>query len=180
MFRLVRLKGIVRIPPEFFGSDLRSVAYSLLKEQYQDKIFKDIGLVIAVLDAEVSEEGIIIPGDGATYHEADFSVISFMPVQGEVIEGIVSQVTHNLVYINVGPVDGVVYVGQISDDQFKFDPNRGALIGEKSKKVLQKGDVVRARVIGVSVEANRPMRIQMTMRQPYLGKVEWIVPQKVK
>ena len=180
MFRLVRLRGIVRIPPDLFGSDLNAVAYSVLKEQYQDKIFKDIGLVIAVLDAEVSEEGIIVPGDGATYHEARFSVLSFMPVQGEVIEGIVSQVTQNLVYINVGPVDGVVHVSQVLDDQLKFDPNRGALIGEKTKKVLQKGDVVRARVIGVSVEANRPMRIQMTMRQPSLGKVEWIVPQKVK
>ncbi len=180
MFKLVRLKGIVRIPPESFGSDLRTVAYSVLKEQYQDKIFKDIGLVIAVLNAEVSEEGIIIPGDGATYHEADFTVISFMPVNGEVIEGIVTQVTQNLVYINVGPVDGVVHVSQVLDDQLRFDQTRGALVGEKSKKILQKGDVVRARVISYSIEANRPMRIQMTMRQPYLGKVEWIVPQKVK
>ncbi|MGC9106226.1 MAG: DNA-directed RNA polymerase [Thermoprotei archaeon] len=180
MFKLVKLRSVIRIPPSMFGSDLQSIATTVLKEAYQDKLFKDIGLVVAVFDPQVSDEGMIIPGDGATYHEVTFNALTFYPVQGEVVEGIVTQVTQNLVFINIGPLDGVVHVSQVTDDRLKFDPNRGALIGETSKKVLQKGDVVRARVIGVSIEPGRGMRVQMTMRQPYLGKLEWITPGKVK
>jgi len=180
MFKLVKLRSVIRIPPSMFGLDLNEIANRILRETYQDKIFKDIGLVVAILDQSVSEEGYIILGDGATYHEVEFTALTFYPVQGEVVEGIVSQVTQNLVFVNIGPVDGVVHVSQVLDDKLKFDPNRGALIGETSKKIIQKGDVVRARIIGVSIDPAKGMRVQMTMRQPYLGKLDWIAARAQK
>ncbi len=39
---------------------------------------------------------------------------------------------------------------------------------------------MRARIIGVSIDPAKGMRVQMTMRQPYLGKLEWIASKAQK
>lgn len=101
-------------------------------------------------------------------------MLVYTPIIHEVIEGEVSQVDNYGVYVNMGPVDGLVHISQITDDNLKFDSNRGILIGEKSKKSIQKGDRVRAMIISASMSSGRLPRIALTMKQPYLGKIEWI------
>ena len=44
MFKIIKAKGVVRIPPEYFGGELDKIALEILKSEYQDKIFKDLGL----------------------------------------------------------------------------------------------------------------------------------------
>ncbi|BAB65360.1 MULTISPECIES: DNA-directed RNA polymerase [Sulfolobaceae] len=180
MFKLIKAKGIIRIPPEYFGQPLDEIALQILRQEYQEKMIKDLGLVLAVLDAKVSEEGYIIFGDGATYHEVSFEMLAFVPIIQEVVEGEVNQVDNYGVYVNIGPVDGLAHISQITDDNLKFDQNRGILIGERSKKIIQKGDRVRARIISVSTSGGRMPRIALTMKQPYLGKIEWISQELTK
>ena len=48
-----------------------------------------------------------------------------------------------------------------------------------SKKVLKKKDACLARVVAVSYKADSP-KIGLTMRQPGLGKIEWIKEEKKK
>jgi len=56
-----------------------------------------------------------------------------------------------------------------------YDGRRGALIGKETKRILERGDHVRARIITISTSmSNKIMRIGVTMRQPFLGKLEWI------
>ncbi|MEM4217330.1 MAG: hypothetical protein QXZ09_04855, partial [Candidatus Methanomethylicaceae archaeon] len=52
----------------------------------------------------------------------------------------------------------------------------GALIGKETQRVLEKGALVRARIITVSLTGgpSRSSKIGMTMRQPYLGALSWI------
>lgn len=174
MFKLIKAKGIVRIPPDYFGQPIDDVALQILRQEYQEKVLKDIGLVLGVLDAKANEEGYIIFGDGATYHEVEFNMLVYAPMMHEIVEGEVNQVDNYGIYVNIGPVDGLVHISQITDDNLKFDQNRGILIGERSKKVIQKGDRVRARIISISVGGSRMPRIALTMKQPFLGKLEWI------
>ncbi|MQL54704.1 MULTISPECIES: DNA-directed RNA polymerase [Acidianus] len=173
MFKIIKAKGVVRIPPEYFGEELDKIALEILKSEYQDKIFKDLGLVLGVLSAKASEEGQIIFGDGATYHEVEFELLTYVPALQEVVEGTVAEVDNYGIYVNLGPMDGLVHISQIADDTFKFDSTRGVLIGEKSKKVLQKGDLVRARIVTVSAvsSSGKLPRIGLTMKQPTLGKL---------
>ncbi|BFH73428.1 DNA-directed RNA polymerase [Sulfurisphaera javensis] len=180
MFKLIKARGIIRIPPEYFGQPLDEIALQILRQEYQEKMVKDLGLVLAVLNAKVNEEGYIIFGDGATYHEVSFEMLTFVPVIQEVVEGEVNQVDNYGVYVNIGPVDGLAHISQITDDNLKYDQNRGILFGEKSKKVIQKGDRVRARIISVSTSGGRMPRIALTMKQPYLGKIEWITQELTK
>jgi DNA-directed RNA polymerase, subunit E'' len=102
-------------------------------------------------------------------------MLAFSPLIQEVVEGPIVQVTNIGAYVNLGPVDGFVHISQILDDQIHYDQIRGVLVGDKTKKSLQKGDVVRARIVSISSAGpGRMMRIALTMRQPYLGKLDWI------
>ncbi|BCU67247.1 DNA-directed RNA polymerase [Sulfolobales archaeon HS-7] len=175
MYKIIKAKGVVRIPPEFFGKPLEEVALNVLREEYQEKVIKDIGLILSVYDVNVNEEGLILMGDGATYHEAEFNLLVYTPVLQELVEGIVVQVTNTGLFVNIGPIDGFVHISQVMDDQMRYDNIRGMLVGEKSKKVIQKGDFVRARVNSIGAyTSGKMMRIGLTMRQPYLGKLEWL------
>jgi DNA-directed RNA polymerase subunit E' len=50
------------------------------------------------------------------------------------------------------------------------------LIGKDTKRDLRIGDKVRTRIVAVSLNerAPRESKIGLTMRQPALGKLEWI------
>jgi DNA-directed RNA polymerase subunit E' len=47
-------------------------------------------------------------------------------------------------------------------------------MGKESSKMLTVDDVVRGRIIAVSMGSGRSGKLGLTMRQPYLGKLEWI------
>jgi DNA-directed RNA polymerase subunit E' len=55
----------------------------------------------------------------------------------------------------------------------------GTLSGKNSKRTLGVGDKCLARVVALSYKMGDP-KIGLTMRQPGLGKVEWLEEQKKK
>ena len=175
MFVLFKVRDVVRIPPSYFGENLEDAALKVLRETYEGIIDKELGLVISVHNVKVEEEGRIIPGDGATYHVAEFEVLSYYPYLKEVVEGDVVEITDFGVFVNLGPVDGLIHKSQVLDDKISYDSRRGALIGQETKRIIERGDVLRARITSVSTSSsNKLMRIALTMRQPFLGKLEWI------
>ncbi len=176
MYVLYRVKGIVRIDPRYFNRPLEEAALIALRSSFEGMVHPKLGVVIAVMDVKVNEYGRVIPGDGATYHEVEFSIIAFKPILQEVVEGPVVDVQRFGAFVNLGPLDGFVHISQVMDEKVEYDPQRGAFIGTETKRILEKHDIVRARVIGVSIpsEPTQRLRIQLTMRQPMLGKLEWI------
>jgi DNA-directed RNA polymerase subunit E' len=171
MFRLVTIEDVVRIPPEFFGEDLDLVALKQLKKKYVGRIDPALGVIISLWRVVTEPEGKILPGDGATYHKVVADLLTFYPVTQEVIEGEVVDVKRTGIFVNVGPVDAFAHVSQLADDKLVYDEARDSLIGEATKIVFAKGDIVRGRVINVSVAHPVHIRIGLTLRQPGLGKV---------
>ena len=59
---------------------------------------------------------------------------------------------------------------------------RGALVANETDKSLDKGDFVRARIVALSMKGNntKDCKIGLTMRQPGLGRFEWIEEEKLK
>ena len=169
MYRLYRFKDIIRIPPERFGEDLRKVALELLRAEYEGMIQKDLGWVLTVTDVKINPEGYVIPGDGGTYHEVEFEVLAFVPIRHEVIEGIVESVAKIGLWVNIGPVDGLVHRSQIGNDKFEYDPASGAMVGKTTNIKIKKNDLVRAKIVQISY--GKEFKIGLTMRQPYLGKI---------
>ena len=91
-FKLVEAEDYVRIPPSEFGKPLEDIALAQLKARYENRVVREVGYVVAVLSVKVKREGKIIFGDGGTYHKARFTLLAFVPLDGEVVEGVVENV----------------------------------------------------------------------------------------
>jgi len=175
MFSLITAEDIVRIPPERFDQALEAVTYDELKAKYEGIVDKEYGFVVAVINMKVDPIGRIIPGDGATYHTVTFTLLSYYPEVQEVVEGEVVEVEDFGAFVRIGPIDALLHVSQVIDDFVSYDMQRGALIARETGRVLKRGDMVRARITVVSfAKGGSSEKIGMTMRQPFLGKLEWI------
>jgi len=181
MFKIVECEGIVRIPPSMTEKPLQEAVIEVLRQEYEGQVVKDLGVVISVLDAKASEYGYIIPGDGALYHQSSFRLLVFQPQLQEVVEGEVTVVEASGLLVRIGPVEGYIHRSQILDDTVSYSKEQNVVIGEKTGRVIRKGDKVRARIVAVSYGGRAgALRIQLTMKQPYLGKLEWIEEQVKK
>jgi len=175
MFKLVTRDDTVRIPPERFGEPIEDVGYAQLKMKYEGIIDEEMGYVIAVTDVQINPVGRIIPGDGATYHKAMFSLLTFLPKIQEIVEGEVVEIADFGAFVRVGPIDALLHVSQIMDDFISYDEKQGALIGKETKRRLATGDAVRARITAVSLgRGGGSGKVGVTARQPFLGKLDWI------
>jgi DNA-directed RNA polymerase subunit E' len=175
MFKLITLQDTIRIPPETFGNPLVAVGKEQVKAKYEGVVDEELGYVIAVSKVEVSAIGKIIPGDGATYHKVNFSLLTFYPMIQEIVEGDVVEIADFGAFIRIGPVDALLHVSQLMDDFISYDEKQGVLLGKESKRKLATGDHVRVRITAVSLgRAGSSGKIGVTARQPFLGKLEWV------
>jgi DNA-directed RNA polymerase subunit E' len=175
MFKLITLQDTIRIPPDTFGNPLEAVGKEQVKAKYEGVVDEELGYVIAVSKVEVSPIGKIIPGDGATYHKVNFSLLTFYPVIQEIVEGDVVEIADFGAFVRIGPVDALLHVSQLMDDFISYDEKQGVLQGKESKRKLATGDQVRVRITAVSLgRAGSSGKIGVTARQPFLGKLEWL------
>jgi len=149
-----------------------------LEESYIGFQDKDMGIIVAVLDVLDVNEGIIIPGDGAAYYESTFKVIVFRPELQEVVYGTIEEITNFGAFINLGVIRGMIHISQTMDDFVSFS-DTGSLSGKESQRTLIKGDNCIARIVAISYRGDEP-KIGLTMRQPGLGKLEWVQLEKEK
>ncbi|MDO5824109.1 DNA-directed RNA polymerase [Methanobrevibacter sp.] len=188
MYYRTKIRDTVRIPPYRFEYPLEQVAIQTLNETYGGRLDKKLGLLICVNHIVEIGEGKLIIGDGATYHDVVFEAIFFKPEQFEVVDGEVIEIVDFGAFVRIGPMDGLIHVSQVTDDYITYDAKRGALIARESNKVLEEGDLVRARVVSLSIkdessnnnENSRNSKIGLTMRQNNLGRFEWIEEAKQK
>jgi len=175
LFKLVTLEDTIRIPPEKFGEAIDIVGYEQLKMRYEGMVDEELGYVIAVTNIKVNPFGKIIPGDGATFHKVEFSLLTFFPNIQEVVEGEVVEIADFGAFIRIGPVDALLHVSQLMDDYISHDEKQGVLMGKETKRKLTTGDHVRVRITAVSLgRGGRSGKIGVTARQPFLGKIEWL------
>jgi DNA-directed RNA polymerase subunit E' len=182
LYLVSKIEDTVRIPPNRFEDPLQNVAIEILNESYVGKIDKKLGLMVTVNEIEELGTGKVIMGDGAAYHDVLFTALFFKPELHEIVEGEVIEITEFGAFIRIGPMDGLVHVSQVTDDYINYDGKRGALIGKESKKSLEEGNKVRARIVALSLKgkSSKETKIGLTMRQPGLGRMEWIDEEKNK
>ncbi len=173
MFYKVHVRDHVRVTPNLFGLPTEEAILAMVKKGYEGYISKDLGIVLGVSGLKESREGVIIPGDGATYYDCDFELLTFKPELQEVVLGRIKDIADFGAFINVGVVDGMIHISQAMDDFVSFGSDK-VLLGKESKRSLRIADKCKARIIAVSFKDIANPKIGLTMRQPGLGKLEWI------
>jgi DNA-directed RNA polymerase subunit E' len=178
VFKIITVRDIVRIPPHRFAprEDLEKVALDMVRKEYEDKITGDLGYIICVIEVIDIGVGKLLPGDGAAFHNITFKILVFKPDLYELVEGEVVEVVDFGVFIRLGPLDGLCHISQCTDDFISYNAKNATLLGKETGKVLQAADRVRARIVAVSIGTggSRSGKLGLTMRQPFLGKIDWI------
>jgi DNA-directed RNA polymerase subunit E' len=182
MYLKIRAVDVVRVPPERFGGDLQVTIKRMLRNKLEGRLDKEIGIFIAILDVVEIKEGRILIGDGGVYYETTFDGLVFRPKMQEIIEGEIVELVEFGAFVEIGPLDGLLHVSQITDEYISFDEKGGKLITKDTGRILAEGDRLRARIVAISLNERDPSesKIGLTMRQPGLGKKEWIEAEREK
>jgi len=178
MFYIVDVEDYVRVEPKLFGLDTAEAVKQQLQKTYMEFQDRDLGEVIDVLEVNEVVDGIIIPGDGAAYYKSLFKLIVFKPELQELVYGQIEEITSFGAFINMGVSRGMIHISQTMDDFVSFSKT-GSLSGKDGKRSLNVGDNCLARVVAISFKGDEP-KIGLTMRQPGLGRLDWIEADKNK
>ena len=173
MFYKSEIKDHIRVPPALFELTREQAVLKQIKSEYEGYISKDIGIVIDVQSIKEIKEGIVIPGDGASYYETVFELLTFKPELQEVVMGKIKDIADFGAFITLGPIDGMIHISQTMDDFVSFAKDK-VLTGKDSKRTLKVGDLCKARIIAVSFKDITNPKLGLTMRQPGLGRIDWI------
>ncbi len=187
MYLIVEQEDVIRIPPPLLGENIDEIVESLAREKIEGSVYsfpreevKDPAerkyIIILILSLERVGDGVIVPGDGAVYQRVKFKALAFHPELQEVVLGTVVDILKFGAFVRFGPIDGLLHISQVMDDVIDIDLENKRLIGKESKRVLRVKDKLLSRVVALSInDANpRQSKIGLTMRQPGLGKLEWI------
>jgi DNA-directed RNA polymerase subunit E' len=178
MFYLVEVDDYVRVEPKLFGLPTSQAVDKQLRETYSNYYSKELGKVVTIVEVLNVGEGVIIPGDGAAYYNSTFKLLVWRPVLQELVFGSIEEITSFGAFINMGILQGMIHISQTMDDFVSFSKTN-ALTGKASKRNLKTEDLCLARIVAISHKGDEP-KIGLTMRQPGLGKIEWIKEDQMK
>jgi len=176
MYMRVQREDVVRIPPNRLGEDLDTLARELTRTTLEGRIGASRALTLVASNIERVGDGRIVHGDGAVYQKVKYDAVVFAPQLQEITDGTVVEVLKFGAFVRFGPLDGLLHISQVMDDRVDVDEEGQRLIGKDTKRDLRVGDRVRARIVAISLNERSPResKIGLTMRQPALGKHEWI------
>ncbi|MCK4475689.1 MAG: DNA-directed RNA polymerase [Methanophagales archaeon] len=182
MYIKIRAVDVVRVPPRRLGDDLQLTVKEILQEKLEGRMDKKIGMFIAIQDVVDIKEGRLMIGDAGVYYETVFDVLVFRPKMQEIVEGEVVEIVEFGAFVEIGPLDGLLHISQITDEYISYDEKGAKLVTKDTNRTLGEGDKLRARIVAISLNERDPgdSKIGLTMRQPGLGKIEWIEEEREK
>ncbi|MDY0293566.1 MAG: DNA-directed RNA polymerase [Candidatus Methanomethylophilaceae archaeon] len=182
MYMLTQAERIVRIPPAELDEDIDTVIDALTWETYEGRLGEDKTLTVLIKNVQPVGPGRIVHGDGAVYQTVKYEQLVFKPKDNEIVQGVVVEILKFGAFVRFGPLDGLLHISQVMDDRVDIDVENQRLVGKDTGRWLGIGDVVRARVVSVDLNEKNPQdsKIGLTMRQPGLGKMEWLEEDRAK
>ncbi|CAH8513800.1 unnamed protein product [Heterobilharzia americana] len=161
MFYHIKLEHEILLHPKYFGPNLT--------ETVKTKLFSDVRA--RVLGKHIGA-GIIQPNRGFVQYRIVYRAIVYRPFKGEVVDGIVTQVTKVGVFAEAGPL--TIFISKYSvPSNIKFEGAETATDGlnedeEEETQTVQIEDRIRIRIIGLRVDASDIFAVG-TLMDDYLG-----------
>jgi len=172
MYQMVTVEDEISVPPEKLNLELEDSVKESLETKFEGSINTDIGVILAIIEVDGIEEGVVLPGDPSVHYPVKFKLLSWMPREHEIVEGEVVDITEFGAFVRCGALDGLVHISQVMDDYVSYDEKNSQLVGKQTRRVLKEGDRIRARIISVSFKEQS--KLGLTMRQPLLGSLKWL------
>ncbi len=182
MYKRVRLKDTVEVPPRNLADVTEERVQALLQDKLEGRMDEDVGSVVSVVDIHDIGDGAVLPNRPGVYYEAEFDAITYDPDMQEVVDGTVVEVVEFGAFVGIGPIDGLLHVSQISDEYLAYDGENQQLSSSESDETLGVDDAVRVRIVTKSIDERNPRdsKIGLTAKQPSLGKHEWLADEYEK
>ncbi len=188
MYAIIEDEYLARVPPTMLGEDYDLVVEEVTRRELQGTMVDYIPVqpvknenqkcyIVSILGVKKNGDGIMVHGDGGVYQKISYRALAFVPKVNEIVEGFVVSIVSKIgAFIRFGSFEGLLHIGQIMDDRIEINEANRTLSGKDSKKELKVGDKVRVRIVMMSISSSSPKdrRIGFTMKQPGLGKLEWI------
>jgi DNA-directed RNA polymerase subunit E' len=172
VYQIVTVEDEISVPPQNLNLELGDSVKESLETKFEGSINTDIGVILAIIEVDNIEEGVVLPGDPSVHYPVKFKLLSWMPREHEIVEGEVVDITEFGAFVRCGALDGLVHISQVMDDYVSYDEKNSQLIGKQTRRVLKEGDKIRARIISVSFKEQS--KLGLTMRQPLLGSLRWL------
>ena len=183
MYMITKGESVVPIPPARLSENIEEVIDELAWKQCEGQFNPDKSITILIKNVKPKGPGRIVHGDGRVYQTVEYDQVVFKFMMNEIVQGQVVQVTKNGAFVRFGPLDALLYIGEITDDRMDFNDENQRLVGRESGKALGIGDIVKARVVGMTLDERNPRdsRIALVTRGGVgLGKLEWIDEEEKK
>lgn len=178
MYYSITIEEKIRIPSTMLAMDIKDAATNVLRNSYERRIFKEIGMVLSIDDIEIQELGIVVPGDSNIYYTVKFNALVFNTSVNEVFESKVKEIVEFGAFLNIGPLDGLLHVSQIGSEKFYYD-KKGKSLTSRSKKTIKKDENLIVKISTVSMKStSHDTKIGLTMRSDGLGKMDWFKEEK--
>ena len=165
MYYKVRVEDTVRIPPNKFSADLNETITNIVQKTFEGTMRKNYGVIVVADNIDPVGNGIVIHGDGAMYQKVAFDALTFNPKLQEVLDAIVCEIVVFGAFCHIGPLDALIHMSQIMNDYVEVDAENEVITGKEKRLTLKNGDVVRARVVAVSLN-------ELSSRESKIGRLE--------
>jgi len=122
MFILHKVSDTVRVPCAYFLQGKATTLTKLIDDKYSNKVVRNVGLCICLHSFDKLGDSYVYPGDGAAHTEVEFSLIVFKPFEGEVIEGVVCEITKDYLRVSTGYFDNIYVAAASLPQPSEFTP----------------------------------------------------------
>ncbi len=177
MYKILTIEDKIRVAPDKFSSKKKDAIKAAICDKYESFLDSKIGVVLSIINVDTIGEGRIFAGDPGIHYTTTFKILAFKPELHETVYGEVIDNTEFGAFVRIGPMDGLVHISQLMDDYVSYDGRSEVFLGKESKRILKKGDRVRARIISISFTDEN--KIGLTMRQSGLGSISWIEDDRI-
>ncbi|MBU0585952.1 DNA-directed RNA polymerase [Candidatus Micrarchaeota archaeon] len=178
MYYLVNVEDKACIPANLLSMDITEATKKVLRESYERRILKNLGLILSIDDVEIVGKGIVVPGDSNVYYTTKFNALVFNASVNEVFESEVKEIVEFGAFAGIGPLDGLLHLSQIGGEKFFYD-KKNKNLSSRGKRAIKKGDIIYVKVSTISMKSSvNDTKVGLTMRAEGLGKDEWIASEK--
>ncbi|XP_043721058.1 DNA-directed RNA polymerase V subunit 7-like [Telopea speciosissima] len=175
MYLEVKLNWNVLISPEHLdGKGLmlqRSIILRLLEDFATRKATKDHGYFLALTTLDRIGEGKVRQDSGDVLFPVQFSCITFKPFKAEILQGFVTRIMKQGVFLSSGPI-GQIFLSSTKMPDYRYVPGENPFFLNDKQSKIEKDVKVRFMVLGTKwAEADREFQMVVTLEGDFLGPI---------